>query len=121
LPYGYQRELVETEAGVLGKLMTQLYKPKSSVRKAAGVDNLFSGIWIRWQAMTVAERFVCANIILIPVWWVVGLYEYMALLLLLGVAVTNGGNGELRLKRPILPVVALLAFGTYQLKNSVLL
>jgi len=56
--------------------------------------------------MTVAERFVCANIILIPVWWVVGLYKYMALLLLLGVA-GMAAIRELRLKRPILPVVWL--------------
>jgi hypothetical protein len=100
--------------------MTELYKPKFSVRETqtdeTQTDNLFSGIWIRWQAMTVAERFVCANIILIPVWWVVGLYKHMALLLLLSIAVYEWRQyGEIRLKRPILPVVALLTFGTYQL------
>jgi len=34
---------------------------------------------------------------------------------LLAVELFANGGGELRLKRPILPVVALLAFGTYQL------
>lgn len=96
--------------------MTQLYKPKSSVQKAPGADNLFSGIWIRWRALTVGERFVLANIVLLPVWWVVGLYYFMPLLLLLGVALYEWRqHGELRLKHPNLPVVALLAFGTYQL------
>jgi hypothetical protein len=94
--------------------MAQLYRAKFSVREAQ-TDKLFSGIWIRWRAMTVAERFVCANIILIPIWWVVGLYQYMPLLLLLSVALYEWRKyGELRLKRPNLPVVALLAFGTYQ-------
>ncbi len=96
--------------------MTQLYKFKSSVRKAPGADNLFFGICIRWQAMTVGERFVCANIVLVPIWWVIGLYYYMPFLLLLSVALYEWRqHGELRLKRPTLPVVALLAFGTYQL------
>jgi len=62
--------------------------------------------------MTVAERFVCANIILIPVWWVVGLTNTWRYSLL---SVAEWRQYGLRLKRPILPVVALLAFGTYQL------
>lgn len=96
--------------------MTQLYKPKFSVPKAPAAENLFSGIWIRWRALTVGERFVLANIVLLPVWWVAGLYYYMPLLLLLGVALYElRQHGELRLKHPNLPVVALLAFGTYQL------
>lgn len=95
--------------------MAQMYRAKSSVTEVQ-TDKLFSGIWIRWRAMTVAERFVCTNIILIPVWWVLGLYKHMALLLLLSVAVYEWRQyGEMRLKRPNLPVVALLAFGTYQL------
>jgi O-antigen ligase len=94
--------------------MTQLYKPKSSVREAQN-DNLFSGIWIRWRDLTIAERFVCATIVLMPVCWIVGLHKYIALLLLLGVAVYEWLQyRELRLKRPNLPVVALIAFGTYQ-------
>lgn len=97
--------------------MTQLYKPKSATRKAE-TNGLFSGIWIRWQALTGAERFVCANIVLLPVWWVVG-YLLMALLLPLGVILYELRKyGELRLKRPNLPVVALLAFATYQVVQA---
>lgn len=99
--------------------MTQLYKLKSSLRKEE-TDNLFYGIWIRWRTMTVAERFVCVNIVLVPVWWVVGIYNYMPLLLVLGVAVYEWWQyRELRLKRPMLPVVALLVCGTYQLVRLV--
>ena len=98
--------------------MTQ-YEPKFSVR--TDTDNLFWGLWIRWQALTVAERFVCANIILIPIWWIVGLYRFMPLLLLLSVALYEWWQyRELRLKSPSLPVVALLAFGAYQLVKIVL-
>lgn len=94
--------------------MTQLYKLKSSV--PTETDNLFYGILIRWRAMTVAERFVCGTIVLVPVWWVIGIYNYMPLLLVLGVAVYEWWQyRELRLKRPMLPVVALLVFGTYQI------
>lgn len=101
--------------------MTQLYKLKSSVRRTPVTDNLFSGIWIRWRALTLAERFVCANIVLVPVWWVVGFYKFMPLLLLLSVALYELLQyGEIRLKRPSLPVVALLAFGTYQLVRILL-
>lgn len=101
--------------------MTQLYKLKYSVRKDPGADNLFFGLWMRWQTLTVAERFVCANIIVVPVWWVVGLYKYMPLLLLFGVALYELLQyGGLRLKRPVLPVIALFAFGTYQLVRILL-
>lgn len=94
--------------------MTQLYKTKSSASKVNS-NQLFSGIWIRWQALTLGERFVCANIILIPLWWVVGIYDYMSTLLLLSVAVYDWQKyREIRLKRPSLPVAALLAFGLYQ-------
>lgn len=94
--------------------MDQLYERKSLVQKAEN-DNLFFGVWMRWRALTVGERFVCANIILVPVWWVAGVYKYMPLLLLLGVALYEWLQyGGLRLKRPSLPVIALLAFGMYQ-------
>lgn len=94
--------------------MTQLYRLKSTV--GTKDTRLFSGIWICWSALTTTERFVCANIVLLPLWWVVGLYYYMPLLLLFGVAVYEWQQyGKLRLKSPSLPVVALLAFGMYQL------
>ncbi len=100
--------------------MTQLHKPKSSVREAQ-TNNLFSGIWIRWRALTVGELFVCINILLIPVWWVLGIYQFLPLLLLLGIAIYEWLQyGELHLKRPNLPVVALFAFATYQLVKILL-
>jgi len=95
--------------------MAQLYKPKSSVQPVQ-TDKLFFRFWIRWQALTVGERFVCANIILIPVWWVAGIYKYMTFLLLSCVAVYEWRqHGEIRLKLPSTPVVALFAFGIYQI------
>ena len=93
--------------------MTQLDKARSSVQ-AAQSDKLFAGPLIRWQALTVGERFVCTNIVLLPIWWVLGVYEYMPLLLLLGVAGYEWRcYGKVRLKQPSLPVVASFVFGIY--------
>lgn len=70
---------------------------------------------MRWGALTVGERFVCANIILIPVWWVLGIYKYMTFILLSCVLLYEWSrHGEIRLKLPSTPVVALFAFGIYQ-------
>ena len=97
--------------------MTQkLLKPVSSIRKAETNNTLFKGIWIRWWALTEAERFTCANIILLPFWWVTGLYQEMPLLLLLGVALYEWWqHKEIHLKLPSLPVAALLVFATCEL------
>lgn len=94
--------------------MSHLY-PSKSVAMPAKTDNLFSGVWIRWQALTIGERFVCANILLIPIWWVAGLYRYMSSILLLVVAIYEWHrHGEIRLKRPTVPAMALIAFGVFQ-------
>jgi len=92
--------------------MTQkLFKSVSPTRKAE-TNTLFNGIWIRWRALTAAERFACANIVLLPAWWVIGMYSYMPLLLLLGVALYEWRQHKrLRLRLPSLPVVTLIAFG----------
>ncbi len=94
--------------------MTQLYKTRFSAPKAQ-TNQLFSGVWLRWRALTVGERFVCANIILIPVWWVAGLYEYMPLILLASVVVYEWlQHGKIRLKRPNSLVVTFFVFGLYE-------
>ncbi|MBE9191006.1 O-antigen ligase family protein [Gloeocapsopsis crepidinum LEGE 06123] len=94
--------------------MSHLY-PSKSVAMPAKTNYLFSGVWIRWQALSLGERFVCANILLIPIWWVAGLYRYMSSLLLLVVAIYEWHkHGEIRLKRPTVPVMAFIAFGVYQ-------
>ncbi len=95
--------------------MTQLYQPKSSVPKAQ-TNNLFSGIWIRWRALTLGERFVCANIILIPIWWVAGVFfMYMPVILLGSVAVYEClQHGKIHLKRPSSLVVTFFVFGIYE-------
>ncbi|OKH21789.1 O-antigen ligase family protein [Chroogloeocystis siderophila] len=94
--------------------MAQMYHTKSLRRRS---NKLFAnGFWLRWQALTVGERFVCANIILIPVWWVAGLYDYLPILLLLSVGLYEWRQqGKIQLTRPSLPVIAAIAFGIYQL------
>lgn len=97
----------------------QLHQPKSSVPPVQ-TNKLFFWFWMRWRALTVGERFVCANIILIPLWWVAGIYRFMPILLL-GCVLTYEWlqHKEIRLKRPSTAVVALFAFGMYQLVRMV--
>lgn len=79
-------------------------------------EPLFTGLWIRWRALTLAERFVCANLALFPCWWLAGLLYYMPLLLLVGVLVYQcQQQGKLPLRFPSAPVLLLFAFGAYQL------
>lgn len=101
--------------------MPQLNKPLSTANKVDS-DRLFAGIWLRSSAITPGERFVCANIICIPIWWVLGLFEYLPFLLLAMVGVYEVYRyGKFRLKRPLLPVIALLTFGMYQLGRLLVL
>jgi O-Antigen ligase len=94
--------------------MTQVYKPNPPTQKAPD-SKLFFWFWVRWGALSVGERFVCANIILIPVWWALGIYKYMTFLLLSCVLLYEWKqHGELRLKPPTTPAIALFAFGIYQ-------
>ncbi|MES1021689.1 O-antigen ligase family protein [Gloeocapsa sp. BRSZ] len=95
--------------------MTQTYHTKALRRKQS--KKLFaSGFWLRWRALTTGERFVCANIILIPIWWTTGLYDYLPILLLLSVGLYEWRqHGKLNLTRPSWSVMAALAFGIYQL------
>jgi hypothetical protein len=98
--------------------MTQLYKPRFAATTQQ--DKLISGIGIRWQALTLAERVVCASIVLIPLWWVLGIYRYFTTLLLLGVVAYDWQKyGEIRLKRPSIPVIALISFGAYQVAKII--
>ena len=77
-------------------------------------EKLFTGIFLRWNALTVTEKVVCGNIVLLPVWWYVGLTSYMLLLLSLGIVFYEWRlYGRLRLKRPSLVVIALFAFYAY--------
>jgi len=95
--------------------MAQMYKPNAPVPKAPD-RKLFFWFWMRWGALSAGERFVCANIILIPVWWAVGIYKYMTFLLLSCVLLYEWWqHGEIRLKPPSAPVIGLIVFGIYQI------
>lgn len=102
--------------------MTQkLYKPVASSWKPQD-DSPFSGIWIRWSALNIAERFVCANITLLPVWWVLGLFGYMSVLILMSIVLYEWRyHGGLRLKSPSLAVIALFAYYAYNYLDTFLL
>lgn len=91
----------------------KLIKPIPSVQKAEN-ESLFSGIWIRWSALTAAERLVCAFVVLIPVLWVIGITQYLLEVTALGIVVYEWRrHRKLRLKRPSLVVIALFAYIAY--------
>lgn len=101
----------------------KLGKPPISSGRKANDQSLFSGLWIRWSALNPAERFVCANIVLMPAWWLAGLLDYMPELLLLCVVLYEWRRyGGLRpLKRPSLIVIAWLAFNAYYFIDAFLI
>lgn len=102
--------------------MTQkLIKPITSVQKVEN-KSLFFGIWIRWGALTAAERLVCAFIILIPVLWVIGIIQYLLEVTTIGILVYEWRHHRrLRLKRPSLVVIALFASFLYGYVDTFLL
>jgi O-Antigen ligase len=102
--------------------MTQLWHSPlpSSVRSAQPADDTspLKGIWIQWKTLTRAEQVVCVGIVLIPLWWILG-WTWFLFALLVGIAIHDLlHHGSLRLKRPTLETIALLAFGFYFFINS---
>ncbi len=95
--------------------MTQLWH-SPLLWSAQPVDHTspLQGYGIRWKTLTRAEQVVCANIVLIPVWWLAGLYMFMPALILAGIIVRN----RFHLKRPNIAVSALLAFSAYTVLGS---
>jgi hypothetical protein len=85
-------------------------------------ERLFAGFWLRWNNLTKAEKYICANIVLFPIWWMTGLIIYISLLLLLGVFYYEWRcYGKIRFKRPSLAVLALFAFNSYDYIDSIFL
>lgn len=100
-------------------MTSKLLKPVSfqKVNKS-----LFSGIWLRWDALTAAERLICVIIVLMPVWWALGIIQYLVQLITLGIALYEWRcHGKLPLKRPNLVVVALFASFAFGFADTFLL
>lgn len=98
----------------------QLRLPESPSQVAKHHQNLISGIWLRWDVLTPAERFVCISIVLIPLWWLMG-WAYMLMLLVTGVTLYEIlHDGNLRLKRPSLIAVSAITFGLYTIASRIL-
>ncbi|MEO1378544.1 MAG: hypothetical protein AAFW70_30640, partial [Cyanobacteria bacterium J06635_10] len=94
--------------------------PLLQVRKKIESQDLFSGIWIQWNNLTFSEKFVCANISLIAVWWAIGIYRFMAALIFFGIAwYEKQRYGRIRLQKPSLSAIALFIFSSYRLIGSI--
>ena len=102
--------------------MTQILTKPNYPQPQPPPEKLFRGIFLRWSALTVTEKVVCANIVLLPVWWYVGITNYMLLFLSLGIVVYEYRRyGTVRLQRPSWPVIALFAFYAYDYIDTVML
>ncbi len=100
--------------------MNQQSGLKYIYKKTPENSSLFSGIWIRWGQLTLAEKVVCANLCLIAAWWAIGIYRFMAALICLGIVGYEKLNyGEIRLKKPSLSTIALFVFSSYRLIGSI--
>ncbi|MEL6462426.1 MAG: hypothetical protein AAFQ91_30090 [Cyanobacteria bacterium J06621_15] len=95
--------------------MNQRLGLRSDTENTPGNGNLFSGIWIRWNSLTLAEKVVCTNIILIPLWWMWG-WRFYFIFLVLGIVVYEWySNKEIRFSRPSIAAFAIIAYGLYVL------
>ncbi len=102
--------------------MTQILTKQNYPQPQPPPEKLFTGIFLRWSALTTTEKVVCANIVLLPVWWFVGLTNYLPLSLCLGIVLYERRRyGRVRLKRPSWVVIALFAFLVYGYIDTVLI
>ena len=102
--------------------MNQILTRQNRPRSHPPPEKLFSGIFIRWSFLTTGEKIVCANIVLLPIWWLVGITNYLLLSLALGIIVYERWRfGRLSLKRPSWAVIALFAFYAYEFIDTLLI
>ena len=88
---------------------------KSVTENTSGDSNLFSGILIRWNNLTLAEKVVCTNIILIPLWWMWG-WRFYFIFLVAGIVIYEWyTNKELRVSRPSIAAFSIITYGLYVL------
>jgi O-Antigen ligase len=103
--------------------MTQLWHSSlsSPVRTAQPEDDTspIQGYGIRWKTLTRAEQVVCASIVLIPFWWILG-WNWTLPVFVVGITIHDILRySSLRLKRPTLAAGTLLTFGLYALASKV--
>ncbi|NEQ21405.1 MAG: hypothetical protein F6K28_19710 [Microcoleus sp. SIO2G3] len=95
--------------------MNQQRHLPESLTTTLDCDRLFSGIWIRWSALTQSEKVVCTLIALIPLWWSLGWKHFLLLSAASIIFYEIQQHGSGGLQRPSLPVITALAFPVYTL------
>lgn len=92
---------------------TSSFEPRSAADSTS--HHLFKSIFLRWTALTQAEKTVCLCIVLIPLWWLWG-WSYLLLVLAVVIFTYEYFNqGKIKLNSPSLLVVSLVAYGLYEL------
>jgi O-Antigen ligase len=81
---------------------------------------LFHGPWIRWSELSPAERFVCAIIILAPIWWFIG-WAYFWFIITGAILSFQLWQGKsLRFKKPSWLVISGFLFHIYRSTTAIL-
>ncbi|MGA7933715.1 MAG: hypothetical protein WCA35_09225 [Kovacikia sp.] len=81
--------------------------------------SVLKGIFLRWHRLEQAEKTVCLGIVLIPLWWLWG-WSYLLLALALGIYLYEYvDQGKIQLQNPGLVVLALTAYGAYDLISAI--
>lgn len=102
--------------------MNQILTKQNHPQSHPPPEKLFTGLFIRWSSLTTTEKVVCANIVLLPVWWLVGITNYLLVSLSLGIIVYERWRyGRLNLERPSWAVIALFAFYAYECMDTLLI
>lgn len=101
--------------------MTQILTRENYPQPNPPPEKLFAGILVRWSVLTVTEKVVCANIVLLPVWWLIGITNYLLLFISLGIISYEWSRyGRLSLRRPSWAVIALFAFYAYDCLDNLM-
>ncbi|NEQ81805.1 MAG: O-antigen ligase family protein [Moorea sp. SIO2I5] len=81
-------------------------------------QGLFRGIIPQWSLLTQSEKVVGLGIVLIPLWWLWG-WSYLLLFLAIGIFTYEFfKRSKIRLQQPSLTVLALIAYGLYNLISN---
>lgn len=84
------------------------------MRSLSTGPSLFVGPILRWRALSTAEQVICSLIVLIPLWWVLGLIPYLIFCVAAGVVLHERiYQKKIRLRRPTLAVLCLTSFYLY--------
>ncbi len=78
-------------------------------------ENLFQGIFLRWDLLTQSEKVACLGIALVPLWWLWG-WSFLFVFLAAGILFYEYyHHRKIQLQRPSVLILAFIVYGLYDL------